>query len=386
MPKNTSEDLKDKQFAILHAFFKADCKGGGEKTSLILRNYYNADLFTGFVGFETWKPDGEDTFSKMLFDKNYKLTIFHEESNLPYWRKIKRQLAFWQNGHKLNGYDAVIFAGNIGLAVDKITTKNTKKILYCYTPPRPFTDQLENRLKEMPSWQRPLMKFFAKIVNYQYENDTRKMDLVVADSENVKERLKKFYDINSVVIYPPVDTEKFNWISQGDYFISYARLEPLKRIPLILDAFEKMPDKKLVMCSSGPLKDWVNEEIERRGLKNVVYEGLVSDERLFELVGNALAGVYIPVDEDAGIIQCEIMSAGKPVIGVDEGGLRETILDGKTGVLIPKNPTVDDLVKAVKEMTPKKALEMKEACIEQSKQFDTEIFYQKFDEEIEKLF
>jgi glycosyltransferase involved in cell wall biosynthesis len=378
--------LSQKKFALLHAFFKADCKGGGEKTSLLIRNHYRADLFTGFVGRETWRPESPDPFSRMLYDKKYRLTVFHEESKIPYWRKVKRQLAFFFNGHKLNGYDVVVFGGNIGLAAGRITDKKTKKVLYCYTPPRPFTDQLETRLQEMAFWQRPFMKLFAGWVKYQYKKDALRMDLIIADSKNVQKRLKKFFNIESKVIYPPVETGKFTWLGQEDYFLSYARLEPLKRIPLLLDAFEKMPEKKLVICSSGPLKGWLEKEIKERGLDNVVYEGLVSDERLKELVGKCLAGIYIPVDEDAGIIQCELMAAGKPVIGVDEGGLKETVVHEETGLLIKKDPLANDLIQAIYELTPEKALSMKRNCVKKAKQYDINSFFEQMDSQIEGLY
>ena len=80
------------------------------------------------------------------------------------------------------------------------------------------------------------------------------------------------------------------------------------------------------------------------------------------------------------------MSAGKPVIGVAEGALKDTIIDGRTGVLIPSNPTVEDLKKAVIEMTPQKALTMREASRQQSLQFSSEKFFAKMDGMIERLF
>ncbi|MEW6701838.1 MAG: glycosyltransferase, partial [Bacteroidota bacterium] len=98
-----------------------------------------------------------------------------------------------------------------------------------------------------------------------------------------------------------------------------------------------------------------------------------------------LAGIYIPINEDFGITQLEIMSAGKPVIGVKEGGLLETIIDGETGVMIKSNPTVEDLIDAVKGLTPEKALEMKENCIEHAKKFSSKIFFDKIECELNEL-
>ena len=147
-----------------------------------------------------------------------------------------------------------------------------------------------------------------------------------------------------------------------------------------------MPDKKLIIASGGPMAGWVKEQIKTRNLTNITYEGIVSDERLGELVGNCIAGIMIPVNEDAGITQCEIMAAGKPVIGVNEGGLKETVIDGKTGVLIKENPELDDVIKAVQNMTPELALSMKEASIAQAKKFDSSVFFHKMDEELKKLY
>jgi len=80
-----------------------------------------------------------------------------------------------------------------------------------------------------------------------------------------------------------------------------------------------MKNKKLVICSTGPLHNWFEEQIKMRNLDNILFEGFVSDERLSELIGNCYAGIYIPVDEDFGMTQIELMAAGKPVIGVEEG-------------------------------------------------------------------
>lgn len=364
------------RIAILHAFFRP--KGGGENFTFDLRNHLKADLFAGGVDVDIWSPDkvGKDSFVTNLYDPEYKLTYLHKESNLPVWRKIKRQLYFKFSPKikELNNYDIVFFSGNIAGVAGRLNPK-VKKIMYCHTPPRPFTDRLEERLKKAPKWKRPWMKQFARWVRVEYRKELDHMDVILTNSENIQKRLKQFIGHDSQVVYPPVKTNRFQYLSQGDYFLSYGRLEDLKRMRLIVETFAQNPDKKLVICSTGPLKDWIQQQIKERNLTNITFEGLVSDERLAELVGNCLAGIYIPVQEDFGIIQCELMAAGKPVIGVQEGGLLETVIDGKTGILIPSNPDIKDLTKAIDELTPKKALAMKPACIQQAKKFDESVFY-----------
>jgi glycosyltransferase involved in cell wall biosynthesis len=277
----------------------------------------------------------------------------------------------------------VIFSGNIGNVSWRLN--RPKKIIYCHTTPRPFTDQLDFTLSKFPSFLHFFVRFFARIVVGRYIADCRDVDLVISNSQNIQNRLKEFTGIDSKVIYPAVDTSKFQYMETGDYFLSYARLEEIKRIKLIVETFANMPTQKLVICSSGPLKNWLVSEIKTRNLSNITYEGLVSDEKLEELVGNCRAGIYIPINEDAGITQIELMAAGKPVIGVDEGALPSTVLDNKTGIIIKANPTMEDLQNAITKLDYKTALSMKDECQKWSKNFDSIVFFEKMNGEIKKL-
>lgn len=379
------ENLK---YAILHAFFKSDCKGGGEKLVFSLRDHYKATLYAGAVDLQNWdlRKRPNDSFVQALWDKQFEFKWLHQDSAIPIWRKIKRQLAFAFSPKikELENFDVVFFSGNIALAQGRV--KKPKKILYCHTTPRPFTDQLESNIENKSAFLKAITRLFAKWVVWQYTNDCKKMDLIISNSTNIQNRLKTFTGLDSKVIYPAVNTSRFQWIEQGDYFVSYARLEEIKRIELIVNTFAQMPTKKLVICSAGPLKSWIESQIQAQNLTNITFEGLVSDERLAELVGKSLGGIYIPVNEDAGITQIEIMAAGKPVIGVNEGALPDTVIDGKTGLIIPANPTIQDLQRAINELSPQKALSMKDDCISHAKTYDQSVFFRQMDTEIQKLF
>jgi glycosyltransferase involved in cell wall biosynthesis len=374
------------KIAILHAFFKSDCKGGGEKLIFEIRDHYKADLYAGAIDLDSWgSKNQKDSFVKRLWDPRSQFTYLHEDSNLKIWKHIKRQLFFLFSPKikDLEKYDIVIFSGNIGNVSWRI--HNPKKIIYCHTTPRPFTDQLNTTLSRFPTFLHFLIRVFAKIVVNRYIADAKNVDLIVSNSQNIQNRLKEFTGIDSNVIYPAVDTNKFQYIQTGEYFLSYARLEEIKRIKLIVETFASMPNQKLVICSSGPLKNWLTEEISSKNLKNITYEGLVTDERLEELVGKCRAGIYIPVNEDAGITQIELMAAGKPVIGVDEGALPSTVIDGKTGIIIKADPSIEDLKQAIENLDAKTCLAMKDECQNWSKNFDSKVFFKKMDQEIKKL-
>ena len=128
--------------------------------------------------------------------------------------------------------------------------------------------------------------------------------------------------------------------------------------------------------------------------QNIDVLGWVDDEKLCDLIGRCIATIYIPRDEDFGISPVESMAAGKPVIGVQEGGLLETVggrgpevgkglLITDCGILVPKEPEVVDVIEAVEWMTPKRVLAMRGSCEERAKRFDTALFLQKMRDVIE---
>lgn len=379
--------------AIFHAFFKE--YGGAENLIFDMRNGIKADLFAGAVSFFHVQKNSQDSYSKNLFDPNFKLTFLHKDSKIPIWKWFKRQLFFLFSPKikELLEYQNVIFSGNIFFVQTRLKKMIRKRqkldsnfippklILYCHTPPRPLTDQFEKNLKKVPKILHFLVKFLRQIILNQYRKDCKNTDQIITNSKNIKNRLDKHLQIKAdKVITPFVDLDKFKFINFGDYFFSFARLEELKRIKLIVKTFEKNPNLKLKICSTGPLKTWLEDYLSRNQIKNIEYLGLVSDQKLKELVGNCLATIYIPEDEDFGITQLESMLAGKPVIGVKEGGLLETVIDQKTGFLIPANPKIEDLTKILTKITPKLAQSMKQDCINQAKKFSRQRFFLELNE------
>jgi glycosyltransferase involved in cell wall biosynthesis len=207
------------------------------------------------------------------------------------------------------------------------------------------------------------------------------MDTIITNSENVQSRIQKYLGIDSRVIYPPCETEKFKWLGQEDFYLSTARLDPLKRVDLVVKAFLDMPEKKLKVISGGP--DMPKIKKLAQGAENIQVLGWVDERMLVELLGRCVATIYIPRDEDFGMAPIESMAAGKPVIGVAEGGLLETVVDGKTGILIKADPSPEDViqaVQAVQKMPPERSKDMREACERRAKLFDKDVFVNKIQE------
>lgn len=377
MKKNKS-NIK---IAIFHAFLKN--KGGAEFLILDMARYTNADLFVGGIRSDIFNKNFTDYFSHTIFTQLPHFYSLHEDGRIPILLHIKRQLNFLFNPMiaKLGEYDVVIFSGNIFWVPQRLKRINskTKIITYCNTPPRPFTDQEERIKISLHPVLRVVYSWFARFIRKIYSDSLKKSDIIIANSNNIKNRVKHYLNIETEVIYPPIKTRRFSFISFGDFYLSYSRLEDMKRIKHILEAFKIKKDLKLVICSSGPLKEWVQNFIKSNNLTNIEFKGFVTDEELAHLVGTCKAGITIPIEEDAGITQCEIMSAGKPVVGVAEGGLLETVLHKKTGYLINANPNVEDLVNGIEWVEKANLGKMKDDCILQAKKFDEQVFFDKLD-------
>jgi glycosyltransferase involved in cell wall biosynthesis len=346
---------------ILYDFLQV--KGGAEQVSLTLvNNLPNSSLCVGFINAEIFP-------SKML--GNYcQLT---SPTKVIGWQTLKTLFVFTHRTKFLAEYDWVILSGSHA-PVAVHNHSNGKNIFYCYTIPRFVYDLKDYYLYQASWWQKPLLQFLISYVQPHYERAVEKMDVIIAISENVKGRIKKYLNRDAVVIYPPVEVDKYQWIEQGDYYLSTARVESYKRVEYVVRAFMKMPDKKLIVASGGA--DLEALQSLAAGYSNISFTGWCDDEQWQQLIGEAIATIYIPIEEDFGMSPVESMAAGKPVIGVAEGGLLETVVDGETGILI-EDVSVDAVVEAVCVMSKDKALTMRAACEKRAQLFRTEVFLEK---------
>lgn len=351
-----------KRSAILYDFIQV--QGGAEAVTLDLyHRFHELDLIVAFVNFKA--------FPELLLEPNLPNTLTSPTQILG-WQTVKSCLAFEQKTSFLKKYRNLVFSGsNSPLAI--VNSEADKNIYYCHTPPRFVYDLKEHYLSKAATWQKPLLTALIRFLQPRFEVSIAKMDKVYANSRNVQGRLKEYLKVDSEVLYPPCKTDRFRWIGQGDYFLSTARVEEYKRVEHIVRAFMQLPDRKLIVTSGGSQL----EELKRlaAGAKNISFTGWVSETKLAELVGNCLATIYIPIDEDFGMSPVESMGAGKPVIGVDEGGVRETIIHNVTGWLLPENPLVEDIIELVESISPIKLNSFRGDCEKQASFFCGKEFY-----------
>jgi glycosyltransferase involved in cell wall biosynthesis len=156
---------------------------------------------------------------------------------------------------------------------------------------------------------------------------SQRPDVLVANSRNIRDRIKRFWGRDSEVVFPPVDIDEFDVPTHdGGYLLVAARLLAYRRVDLAVDA-STQSGRELVVVGDGPER----RSLEARAGKSVRFDGAVSRERLVELMAGCRAYV-VPGEEDFGIAPIEAMACGKPVVALGRGGTAETVVDGVTGV------------------------------------------------------
>lgn len=359
------QTINNSKIAVVHDHL--GWPGGGERTAMIIAMELDADFITAYKSAATY-PD----YQKQMGDK---LIVFTERIvDLEVVRFFWLRWLFWKKRKIFREYDILIASGQASTEViARYAKKEALKILYNHTPPRRVFDLYEKSKQGYKWFLRPLYAVFARFWKRQYLRALDKIDIDIANSENVAERMKKYAGkAVDAVIHPPILTDKFKWLGSGDYYLSWARVDEHKRVDVIVSAFKQMPDKKLIVASGGSELESIRRMAA--GCSNIKITGWLSDEELFKLVGNCRAAIYIPINEDAGMTQLEANAAGKPVLGVAEGGLIETVIDGETGILLKPVPKPEDIIKAVEIMDPQWCLERKNACIAHAEKYSRKIF------------
>lgn len=357
--------MKTGKILILHDTFLY--KGGGERLILMMWKTLKADIASWFFSA------GSFDLRKEWFDGE--MIALSSEVFTKWFRHIKLKLSFFFKTKFLTNYDIVLFSGDSIAAVHNCS-KNTKKIYYCHTPPRYIYDLHSLYLQKVPGYLRPVFRLGCKVFWYLYERDIKKMDVILTNSLNTQKRIQTYLWYDAKILYPPVDTSRFRYVADEWYFISFARLADAKRVEKIIYAFQHLPEEKLLVIygKNDPQRQKIFDAAQ--GSENISFLTLEDNNLLYDYVGRARATIYIPIDEDFWMIPIESMSAGKPVLGVNDGGLKETILHEKTGYLISPEAKEEEIITAVRYLSQQRCLEMKEACIERAWEFSLEKFQQ----------
>jgi len=321
--------------AIVHDWLVTNA--GAEKVLRSIVNLHpDADIFS-LVDFLS------DEERDIIIDGKKVHTSFIQK--LPYAKKqFRNYLPFFPKAIEsfdLSTYDLIISSS---WAVAKGVKKSPDQlhISYCHTPIRYAWDLYDEYTKDLPWFKKVLVKSILKYIR-KWDIDTLdRVDYFIANSKFVQERIKRIYNRESTVIYPPVNIDKFTLHEhKEDFYLTASRLVPYKKTKLIVEAFNQMPDKKLVVIGSGE----EYKTIKKIAKDNIKILGYQPDEILISTMQKAKGFIYAAI-EDFGIIPIEAMACGTPVIALNEGGTKETVINKITGIHF-KEQTQQSIIDAI---------------------------------------
>lgn len=319
--------------------------------------------------------------------------VFNEEKMGKFFNKNKIKTSFIQNlprgssayrwylslmptateNYDLSGYDLVISSSS-AFAKGVITATETLHICYCHTPTRYLwtdTHQYINGLSNNNLIKKIIPTVLTKLRMWDQLSADR-VNHFIANSENVKKRINKFYGKDSFIIYPPIDTEKFKLNQRlGNYFLTGGRLVPYKKFDLTITAFNRL-GLPLKIFGIGP----EYEKLKKMAKPNIEFLGFVSDENLATLYGQAMAFIH-PQVEDFGITAIEAMASGRPVIAYGDGGILESVKNHETGLFFDEQ-TWESLADTILSFNPEKF--NPQLIRQEAEKFDKKVFKDKIED------
>lgn len=328
--------MKPKKIAIVAEWLTS--RGGAEEVVYELcRLFPKADIFTTVFN-PSKHPELEGKKITASFLKRIPVINKKHQLALPLLPRAISSL-------DLSGYDLIISSSSaFGKGIKK--SKDAKHICYCHTPMRyVWEPDLDSRLIRLPFGKR-IIKALKK-----WDLSTNdSVDVFIANSQNTAKKIKKFYNRDSVVVYPPVETEQIINYKSGDkedYYFAISRLIPYKRIDLAIRACETLK-KRLLVAGSG---DELNN-LKKISGEFTTFLGRVNDNKKIKLYKEAKATIFC-AEEDFGIVPVESLAAGTPVIGYGKGGILEVVTSQDLGILFEEQ-TLKSLIKAIREFEKKK--------------------------------
>lgn len=313
--------------------------GGAEKVFIeLIKIYPSADLFVPIISKK---------LSSVLLNKYRSQVKTTFLSHLPYLHNFasifKPFLILYFESLNLNQYDLVISSSHsFNSKIIKVKYPTTH-ISYVHTPPKYLGNEFnENQFIKKNLLQQILKPLFIWLTKKDLISGSRP-NLMIANSKTVQKRILDRYKRKSLLVYPPVEIQPIV-NSQKKYFITFSRLVKQKGVALAVEACTKL-SLPLIVIGRGPEL----ENLKKIAGPTIKFAGFIKTKDLDKIFKHTIAMINCAIDEDFGMTTVEVSSRGIPVIGYKSGGLAETIVDQKTGLLFSKF-TVESLMKTIKLM------------------------------------
>jgi glycosyltransferase involved in cell wall biosynthesis len=359
--------LKGINVALVHDYIKE--YGGAERVLETLAEMFpNAPIYAAFC------VPGSSFAGKLRSKK----IIVSWANRLLRWKDMHSPFRFlipyiWES-FDFRGYDIVINSASGYMPEGIVTRPETMHVVYCHTPAR----WLYGYQVSIGFGRFLPVKIYGAIVGavlrvYDFLAAQR-VDYFIANSENVRQRIKKFYHRDAAVIYPPVEVTAIERATKDakpeDFYLIVSRIVGHKGLDLAIEAANQL---KVPLKIIGEAVGFRREKGRLQNLsgETVEFLGRLSDEEMWRYLGRCKAFLALETEPDFGVTPVEAMAAGRPVIAFAGGGYLESVVDRQTGVFFHK-PTTRSLVEAMRRLNMTKI--EPDGCRRQAEKFSKERF------------
>lgn len=362
--------MRNLKVAIVHDYLKEF--GGAEKVVQTLHEIWpDAPIYTS-VFLPKYAGPYRETVEKWDIRQSVLRFVPLKAKLISLFRFVAPIVFYFTD---LSKYDVVI-TSNAGTYTSPNFVKVGKKTLfisYYHTPPRYLygypvaNDWTNNWFRRILLVLGQIPMHFLRILDFKSAQIPK---YLLCNSNEVKNRIWKFYRREAQVIYPPVEIPEIaDVIKKENFYLIGGRVSRHKGHDIAIKAFTKLGLPLKVF--GGTFASYGLEQFKKDAGDNIEFFGEINEKEKWDLMKKAKAFVFPSEQEDFGIIPVEAMACGTPVIALNQGGVKETVVDGKTGLFFEER-TVDSLIKAVRKFEKLKF--KSENCINQAKKFSKERF------------
>lgn len=346
-------------------------RGGERVLAELCRMHEGSEVFTLF---DFLPPEVKEAY--------FPGVAFHTSpaNRLPWVRKYYRALfslcPFLIEQFDVTGYDAVISSSS-AFARGVITRPDQPHLCYVHSPVRYAWDEQFSYLQQAKMGYGPLGLLYRRMLHRLRIWDVRTAhgpDLMLANSTYVRARIRRIYGRDARVVFPPVALDEMLFLAEkDDYYVTASFLAPYKRTDLVIQAFNNMPSRRLLVVGEGQQSAWLRSLAR----SNVEFAGYLPRRAYVKAVASAKALVFAGC-EDFGIALAEAQACGTPLIAFGRGGARDIVREagedgGPTGILFHQQ-TMEAVKDAVEQFESKRPVIEPEVCWANAQRFSENRF------------
>ncbi|WP_372788283.1 glycosyltransferase [Paraconexibacter sp.] len=354
------EPRSPQRIALVHDFL-LDVRGAERVFSVLCDLYPEADIFTAVY-------DEQGTEGRFAHRRIHTSFLQRLHPTARSFRALLPLYPYAMEAMDLRGYDLVISSSS-AWAHGVIPDEDATHVCYCHNPFRYAWNAREETLQSRGVLQRTLLSAVFQRWRQWDWIAAQRVDTYVVNSDTTRRRVARYWNRDAVVVSPPVHTDRFAPARPGEAYVVLSELMPHKRLDLAIRAFT-MLGLPLIVIGKGPDL----RRLRRLAGPTITFAGHLPDAEVAALLPTARA-LVVTATEEFGIAAVEAQAAGRPVIALRAGGVRETVIEGETGTFFDE-ATPEALAAAVRGFDAM-AVDPDD-CVASARRFDTQVFRDEF--------